>query len=151
MQLRPKFAFLNIREPVDLTEKVDDLKGDYGSTGAVLKNEIKERSTWSTSDTNIIVMSHVGYRALPPEVRKHHGTFERGSLPSGAVDRSYYEAQVFGSLTISDVDYFLVSSPADAERLKPMRKPIYLLQSQEFHKRIVYQKGLCLFVGDSAL
>lgn len=147
LQLRPKFAFLNIREPMELADKKDYIERDYGAIGAVLKNEIKERSTWATADTNMIVMRNIGYGARPLEMRKHHGTFEREGFPMTSLDRSYYEAQVFGRLTFSDVEYFLVGNAVDAVHLQTIGKPIYLLRAESIHNRIIYKKGDLLFAG----
>ncbi len=148
-QLRPKFAFLNIREPIELTPKTDLIERQYGAIGAVMKNQIKERSTWSTSDTNMIVMGNTGYEVSPSEMRKHHGTFDRPFFPTTAIDRSYYEAQIFGTLTFADVEYFLVDNEISFEALKVAGKPIYAMRFERLHHRIVYKKGDLLFDGAS--
>ncbi len=112
-----------------------------------MKNEIKERSTWSTADTKMIVMGTTGYEASAFEMRKHYGTFDRSSFPTSSLDRGYYEAQIFGTLTLADVDYFLVDHGINFETLKVAQKPIYEMKFERCHNRIIYKKGNLLFDG----
>ena len=147
LQLRPKFAFLNLTEPVEFNKKEYAVDTDYGRIAAVLKQEIKQRATWTSSDSNWLIMHGIGYEKDSSIVKQHLGTFSRGSFPKDGIDNSYNEAQIWGSLDVTDVDYFLISQLDDLVRLKPVGKPIYRRVKQHVYGRDIYTKGELLFAG----
>ncbi len=109
LRLRPKSAFLNIRPEIDLARKHHVIMSQYGNVGAVMRDEVKERSIWVSSDSLTLGKGYLGPidysgKGLVP----FRGTFYRESLPCQSRCVSYYEALVYGEIGIPDVDYFLV-------------------------------------------
>ncbi len=147
-QLRPKYAFLNILGTANLHEKKFDPTLQYGNIGAVLKNTVKERSTWTSGDSLINYRRGRAYDHDAQTGLTFRGTFERNSLPNFSWDHNYYEAQIYGEVDMNDVEYFLVKEKYLAGPLKVLKKPIYLIQETHRNNRLVFEKGRCLFTGE---
>lgn len=150
LSLRPKSAFLNILEGSDLSHKFYDVSKRYGGVGAVLKNEVKNRSIWIATDSGEFG-SNAGYytdnfsgRGLAP----YRGTFSRKSIPCEPSCHTYYESLVYGKIDFTDVDHFLVADRRLAEAVKPIGKPIYLIYRVERNNRLVFEKGELLYEGN---
>jgi hypothetical protein len=150
LRLRPKSAFLNIRTKVDLHEKRIDPSMYYGNIGAVLKQEVRDRATWTSGDSlNIYHYGQVYYHDFLTGLT-FRGSFDRPGLPDESLDSCYYEAQIYGDINFEDVDYFLVTDKNLASILKPTGKPVYLLQSVYRNQRFVFTKGKMLSTGKTA-
>ncbi len=151
LRLRPKSALQNIRPETDLAIKSMKITTQYGNIGAVLKAEVKERSTWTSSDSLALGKGYLGDidysgKSLVP----YRGTFYRESLPCQSACFEYYEAMVYGDIGISDVDYFLVETANLAASLVPYGRPIYIANRVNRNKRIIFEKGQMLFEGSDA-
>lgn len=103
--LRPKYAFLTL--DLDANDKsYQEFNGqfgihitsDYGQIYAKIKDDVKERSTFTAGDSLYIFGSKTG------DARTFKST---QTTPKGAY--YYWEAQIWGELSLSDVDYVLVN------------------------------------------
>lgn len=139
LKLRPKSAFLNIRTKIDLVPKRHPIINQYGNIGAVLKAEVKDRALWIDSDS--LWFSQTSHVMSSRTMIPFRGTFYRDSLPCSSLCQAYYEAVVYGEVNFADVDYFLVTEPSLAERLKPYGRPVYKLNSVLRNDRVVFEKG----------
>ncbi|MBX9767132.1 MAG: hypothetical protein K2X47_07670 [Bdellovibrionales bacterium] len=165
--LRPKFSYLNLSTQENLGWQKGSLSA-YGNVGAVLKPHVLNRATWTNADS-LQMMHRLTQRTGedrnipgpfkvtnldPSQLRPYCGTFDRGTFPTQQILSSYNEAQIWGTLTLEDVDYFLfddvitdrrkIRPPAEWENLKRLGKPIY--------KTVKYQPfGRTLFVRDQLL
>ncbi len=103
--LRPKYAYLALKEP--LRNFKPEVNSRHGNVFAVLKDEVKARSTLSPMDSFYL-------EQLPSEALNHiRATFYSHSVSPDfikyAVHKGYWEVQIWGALTFHDVDYFLVN------------------------------------------
>lgn len=106
--LHPKYSYLRMdrNHPDIWATKVDP---SYGNVVAILKDEVKDRTTFSAGNSFLI---RDGVHALsyktdqifpePNYARTHHQEFPWGH---------HWEAQIWGTLTFSMVDAFLVNCP----------------------------------------
>lgn len=97
-QLRPKSAYLVIRDrTVEIGNTVS--RNQYGHYGAVLKDSVKPRSTWTPTDSLAASPDSVFvFSDRPVSVRAH-----------GDKDIKYYfEGQIWGPLDVSHVKYWIV-------------------------------------------
>lgn len=145
LKLRPKSAFLNIRQQTDLAEKRIFPDRMYGEIGAVMRNEIKSRALWISGDS--VGFSEIASGLSPSDIEwlRNQGTFFRNKLPVESYDRTYYEAVIYGSLSISDVDYFIVRDQETASVLMRLGRPVYLFRETKINGRVVYEKGQRVF------
>lgn len=146
--IRPKSAFLNIRSNEDLGIKTIDAKLVYGDIGAVLKPEVKTRSTWTAGDSLDIYGLHENQS---PSSLMYQGVFSDKQIAIHPKDQSYYEAQVYGELQIKDVDYFLVKHQRQQKELERFGKPIYLIKTEVINGRFTYKKGAQLNIPEGIL
>jgi hypothetical protein len=142
-KLRPKSAYLNIRSRAKLSRErmLPGGEGDYGGVGLVLKEYVKKRALWVANDS-LTVGSNNEIFSSPEVSASYRGTFERGSIHINS-DRmiDYYEAIIFGEITLKDIEYFLVEDAAYAESLRKYNKPIYLWNFDRVEDRFSYSKG----------
>lgn len=97
-RLRPKSAYLVIRDrTVEIGNTV--FRNQYGHYGAVLKDSVKPRSTWTPTDSLAASPDSVFvFSDRPVSVRAH-----------GDKDIKYYfEGQIWGPLDVSHVKYWIV-------------------------------------------
>lgn len=97
-RIRAKYAYLVIKDrSVDIGNTV--FRSQYGTYGAVFKDEIKPRSTWTPTDS---------LAAQPNDIF----TFQDQRVDIQAYgDRDvkyYFEAQIWGDLNLADVAYWIV-------------------------------------------
>jgi hypothetical protein len=129
-ELRPKYAFLGL--PLGTPGVEPALSEiDYGDVFAVLKPEVKQRTTLTNGDS-------LNWRDSP---RLEAHTFKYRNTPFSLPRLgNYYEAQIWGKLAISDVAYFLVDCPGfyktdakffEAYRNANVKTPIYSCRSTE--------------------
>lgn len=101
-ELRPKSAYFSLtagRPEQHPLAAAQGLKVGYGDVLAVFKDHVKDRTTFTTGDS--IGRQRTGVRTLrfrSREALKYEG-------PAGL---NYFEAQVWGPLTLKDVSHFLV-------------------------------------------
>jgi len=124
-ELRPKYAYVQFtKSKPGLTQS--KFWVSYGNVFAVLKDEIKQRSTFTAGDSFGNVALH-----------GHAHSFDWHGSKSDRVE-PYWEAQIWGKLCFGDVDYFLVNCPTMKPitqtgmiELKRVGKPIVDCQVNE--------------------
>lgn len=130
--LRPKSAMLVL----DLPREVDypSLKGKvYGEIVAVFNEEVLKRTTFTAEDS-LNLFQREDYQALAhltqTPFQDHVSLLTHHQYTGGSIRgfNNYFEAQVWGTLTISDVQEFLVPkniSQSVLFQLKKSKKPIF--------------------------
>lgn len=79
----------------------------YGNIIAVFKDKVKSRSTITCGDSLDIRYKELEKRILTPYLRsKKHSCFYYSKRPK--VFLEYWEAQIWGKLTLDDVSHFIV-------------------------------------------
>jgi len=144
LKLRPKSAFINIRENVQLTRKRFPNRQFFGDVAVVFNNRVKKRSLWAAYDTLSLGVGDGAIKKYPKLINLFRGTFFKGRitrLDDSFKNDRYYEALIFGELSFSDVDYFLVSSLKQASKLEKFGKPIFFLKKSYVKGRSIYRKG----------
>lgn len=96
-RLRPKYAYFI--PSLDDTNLKTTISNEYGNVFAVLKNDIKRRSTFTLSDSMDLKDKS--------KVFTFYSIFPKVKLID--LSNEYLEAQVWGDVKLSDVDYFLVN------------------------------------------
>lgn len=101
--LRPKSTYLVVRDrSINIGNVV--FRNQYGHIGAVLKDEVKSRSTWTPTDSLAAAPKDLfTFDDRPVEV-KAYGDKEV---------KYYFEAQVWGALNISHVETWIVPQGTD--------------------------------------
>lgn len=134
LPLFPKYSILDVHTEKNIGNF--EVSGDtYGQIAAVLKGSVKRRTTWTPNDSY------------------DTGTYEVESLKKGFFipgESSYYfEGQIWGDLSLSDVEYFMVShnvSTLTLKRLKKTNLPIYKWKNiPNFHGRTRSMRGEPVF------
>jgi hypothetical protein len=140
--LFPKYSFLGFDKDTD-GQKNSNFTGAYGSAVAVFKDDVKGRTTFTPGDS---VVTHG---------KDFHTLMYRSPEKLSRNDGLYWEAQIWGTLGLSDVKYFLfpcpLSSPSEATDLEAMKKtgiPIYCKKTGDNSH---FEKGAVLYKGNSAL
>lgn len=108
--LRPKYGTISFSTKKSLGTKFEDTS-QYGSLIAVMKDEVKLRTTLSPTDC-LGIFSFNFDSFAKPEVpvdrrRKNQSTFYGSSIY--VRDGIYFDAQIFGALNLSDVAYFAIA------------------------------------------
>lgn len=155
-RLRAKFSIVNFREDLpflnspgyarweshkelpprdDHYQIFQDIAKTYGGVGAVMKSHVKRRATFTSHDTR------AGGGARAEAVY----TFQTEYMGSGSAHGLYHEAQIYGNLRASDIDYFLVHDVNLVEDLKVFGRPIYEVKQSYYGYRVVFGKGKRLF------
>ncbi len=129
--LRPKYAYLNLDLDRDdpFLEKLSAfpalrIEGRYGNVFASLRSNVKDRATFTAGDSMLVLGAKIGtastlnVRQTNPEKADH-----------------YFEAQIWGELNLSDVEFFLVNCEGpdfgdalkteNIEALKESGLPVY--------------------------
>lgn len=144
--IRPKYAFLAFKESANAFKyKTSDFV-DYGDSVAVFKDEIKDRATFTPADS------------LGTKGRDHH-TFDYCEMTPLVPTANYWEAQIWGEVTLDDVDHFLVNCPksskvatkSEINEMKKLGKPIYkcIFVKNAKNLSIALGKGSLVFKGNS--
>ncbi len=129
LSLLPKYGLLALppgRHPEILP---DEDVGRYGDAVAVLKNEVKRRSTWTATDSKDR-WGRIEPSALTGPAQIPHGLTR------------YLEAQVWGPLDLRDVQEFRVSPSAPRHVLRLLQEtgiPIYLYEPAKKVQRDRYE------------
>jgi hypothetical protein len=155
--VRPKYAFLSFEKNATGQQR-NDFSRQYGNVVAVMKNEIKDRATFTAVDSldgDMDSSDNIDYGRIRAYSFKYRSATPIAKIydPNG---EKYWESQMWGPLTFSDVDYFLVNCPGDtpvsAASLVSMKKaglPIYKCDFVPDHSH--FQKGEQLYAGDPRL
>lgn len=96
--IRPKYAYL---VPTKAMDDVSPLtySESYGNVYAVMKNEVKDRSTFTAQDSLKDTKE-----ALPLKTKDDYKEIRKNK-------KDYWEAQIWGQVCFSDVAYFMVNCP----------------------------------------
>ncbi|MBC74809.1 MAG: hypothetical protein CME64_02220 [Halobacteriovoraceae bacterium] len=134
--LRPKYAFLLLKKASDQTGYTQIYSG-YGNVYAIIKDEVKNRSTFTLEDS-------LNYNIGKDDVRTF---FVRPKHPLRLASK-YFETQMWGTLDLKNVSHFLVDCPhvtnvrSDTLRaLKATGKPVYQCQTKVKNKPYLVYKG----------
>lgn len=119
--LHPKYA---IWQPKDtkVTEYASRPSPNYGNVLLFLKQHVKDRSTFSLSDS-------YNHRLPPQKLRTFH--FQSAKSLKNERDDGFTEAQIYGPLTKKDFDYIVVNcrgfGEVSHERLEELKRllPVY--------------------------
>jgi hypothetical protein len=103
--LRPKYAYFVPMNASSVFQSQVYIAG-YGGVFAVMKDEVKNRATFTSKDS---LAAYDGSTRADIHTYKF---MERRSYPR--TSEAYYEAQVFGPLTLSDVKYLMINCPGQA-------------------------------------
>jgi hypothetical protein len=103
--LRPKYAYMGFRQDFGYNKSSDFF--DYGNVVAVFKDEVKDRATFSVTDS----LAHWASQGVV-----HNYSFDYCETAELRRTGPYWETQIFGPLTLDDVEYFMVNCP-HTERL----------------------------------
>ncbi|MBX3034435.1 MAG: hypothetical protein KF865_10970 [Bdellovibrionaceae bacterium] len=153
--LLPKYGVVQFRNPelLKFLEKEGLMSGDtesgngldiYGEVGAILKDDVKSRTTFTFYDS-LSYMGKMNAAERREAVKTSVFTFtdQTTKIDFNQIGFSgrYIEAQIWGTLSLSDVKYFVVNNPktpwntqeyADkiiavtVARLRPYNIPIFL-------------------------
>lgn len=104
-RIRAKYAYLFVtNKDIDIGNTV--FRNQYGHYGAVFKNEVKSRSTWTPSDSLGVSGHHVyTFQDHFVQIKAFQDMFAK----------YYFEIQIWGDLRISDVAYWVVPEGANEE------------------------------------
>jgi hypothetical protein len=153
--IRPKYGFLTYDKDSD-GEQRGKFEKSYGNIVVTFKNEIKDRTTFTGVDAlngNYDANGNVSIGLVKAYSFDVHSAQQLHKIadPSGSSE-DFWEAQIWGNLTLQDVDYFMVNCPGDAQisqkaydTLIATGKPIYqcgfLDDHSHFEKLEQYQAG----------
>ena len=119
-QLRPKYGYVMLNN-INHRDEQSSYLPQYGNVFAVLKDNVKDRSTFTAHDS---LNTHLqGDKNQTSVFRK---------LPQMTVG-FYYEAQIWGKTCFSDVDYFLINCPGMASTSERSRKLLMKQGIPVFH------------------
>lgn len=121
-EVRPKYSFLDFLNNDDGQHALfefpvfeEDAAAQYGDVIAVLKDEVKDRTTFTTSDS--LVLDDNGNGALEKGRYTMHYRGAQGLKK--AEEALYWEAQIWGSITLADVEMFLINCPRHSSLKEP--------------------------------
>jgi hypothetical protein len=97
--IRPKYAFFGDK---NASGRLIPAYSDYGDVIAVLKNEVKKRSTWTQGDS--LNLKYYFKKNINEFVHTFYDNTANNLVRFG----NYYETQIWGPVTLNDVDHLLV-------------------------------------------
>ena len=141
-QLRPKYAYLGLQK--SLPNLRTGYSPSYGNILAVFKDAVKKRTTFTPGDSLLVNPANetrtLSYRAAAPTT----------------LEARYWEAQVWGEICFSDVEYFLVNcsilrpaSEAAIEKLKTQKIPIYQCEVDQIDRFTRLRPGALIYSPDT--
>ncbi len=112
----PKYAYLGLirNHPQIWQTRLDPL---YGNVVAVFKNHVKKRTTFTAGNSAIIpTQTHtLSFETTTPFPEPDYSHYARDNSSWG----HHFEAQIWGRLLPSDVEYFLVNCPYQGQPISP--------------------------------
>lgn len=133
-RLRPKYAFLLTTKRPVLGSQNLGTAWQYGRITAVLKDQVKRRATWTNADSMVgRLYGHETYTFMNPI-----------STPPPLLGETYYEAQIWGELGASDIDYFMVPANVSAKSLSDLKVfglPVYRYKTKRLNGQWQRTKG----------
>ncbi|MGK5089797.1 hypothetical protein WDW86_19780 [Bdellovibrionota bacterium FG-2] len=146
-EVLPKYAYLSMEKQNPQIWK-SRLDRQYGNVVAVMKDEIKDRVTFSAGNSYMIQegVRPLSYKTPAPFVEPD---YERWPILENREWGHHWEAQIWGKLGIEDVAYFMVYCPyfcsipfVRVEALKRANVPIYQCKNDGMNSRVVPGKRL---------
>lgn len=138
--VRPKYAFLGFDRDANGEQHSAMENSRYGGAVAVFKDDVKNRATFAPQDT------------LGTSGRSTR-TFNYRSTERLALVDSFWEAQIWGKLTLSDVAYLLIDCPNEPKTpdtmlnsIKATGLPIYKCEYAKDHSHI--ERGKRIYKGN---
>lgn len=154
--VRPKYGFLGFEKDTNGQQR-NRFSRQYGNIVAVLKNEVKDRTTFTQVDSldgNMNSDGDVVYGNIQAYSFKYRSRSVLPRIKDPVADEDYWEVQVWGTLCMSDVDYFLINCPGDNKvsqnsltTLKSIGLPVY--KCEFVSDRSHFEKGKLIFAGDA--
>lgn len=109
--IRPKYAYLVPTKPMQDVSPLS-YSESYGNIYAVMKSEVKDRSTFTAQDSLKVIEA-----ANPLNTKADYKELRKGK-------KDYWEAQIWGEVCFNDVAYFIINCPekidysADTTKIK---------------------------------
>lgn len=108
-RIRPKYAYLVPTKPMEDVSPLS-YSESYGNIYAVMKDEVKDRSTFTAQDSLKDTKE-----ALPLKTKADYKELRKNK-------KDYWEAQIWGEVCFSDVAYFIVNCPVKIDYSKDTTK-----------------------------
>jgi len=152
--VRPKYAIFDLNLPqvigtptVNSTEfKIRTMDaGFYGDVIAVLKTEVKDRTTWTPTDSFSAPEKVQTLFVRPTEMIAEGVLFKR------SIYTDYYEAQIWGALDLNDIQEFRIPADLPEYRIKILKTsgiPIYFYKIDNQFGRNQRARDQLVFAGD---
>lgn len=136
----PKYAALNVRREENAGS--GSPAWTYGDTVVVFKDEIKRRTSWTPTDS-------LGYFGL--DFSKITSSLKYKDRPENKFQcQSYCEAQIWGDIGFSDIEYVLIQPGAKVpEEFK--RSGITVYYTKPSNSSVRLEKGEVAYAGDKNL
>jgi hypothetical protein len=97
--IRPVYAYLSHTKKVSKKFRTQKLYKRYGNIFAVLKDEVKKRSTWTPADS----------LSIDANKSNTYSFYYKSEQKVKAMSWNYFEAQIWGKTCFEDVKYFIVN------------------------------------------
>lgn len=138
-EVLPKYTALSINKKGKLDGGGD--ASSYGDTIFMFKDAVKKRTTWTIKDS-LMTSPYRGSRVV-----NSLGFKDKKDDPMKC-DWGYCEAQIWGSLDLSDVDYVMIKPGAEVpEVLKRNKIPVYYREEANGKNTGGFVKGELAFAG----
>lgn len=112
--LLPKYSAFNVRR--DDFGKFD-VPLHYGDVAMVFKDKVKRRTTWTYSDSLGMGLNFEHFAGIPRSTK---------AIPNGQKCEGYCEAQIWGELDLTDVEYLMIRKGAPIpEAARKLGVPVY--------------------------
>lgn len=139
-EVLPKYSALSINKSGRLEGGGD--ASSYGDTIFMFKDDVKKRTTWTEIDS-LMTKPFRGSRVV------NGLSFQDKDDDPVKCKWGYCEAQIWGSLDLSDVDYVMIAPGAEVpEVLKRNKIPVYYRVSAEGENTGGFKKGELAYKGD---
>lgn len=139
-EVLPKYSALSINKKGKLDGGGD--ASNYGDTIFMFKEDVKKRTTWTIKDS----LATAPYRGS--RVVNSLGFKDKGDDPMKC-EWLYCEAQIWGGLDLSDVDYVMIKPGAEVpEVLKRNNIPVYYREDAKGKNTGGFVKGDLAFAGN---
>jgi hypothetical protein len=124
-ELRPKYAYYTLPN-YSASMDAQTYTWRYGDTIAVLKRNILKRTTFSNGDSLDALHAFKIHRGESGNDVRFHSSSSVLAPETSFRSNSYYEAQVWGKITITDVDYFLVNCLGNTDNFATTEWPMLI-------------------------
>lgn len=154
--VRPKYSFLTFQKDTNGQQR-GHFSRQYGNVVAVFKDEIKDRATFTAVDSldgDMDSNGNIVYGRVAAHTFDYRSTQRLNKIPDPNQDGGdYWEAQMWGNVSLHDVNYFLIDCPGDAPvqaasltQLKATGIPIYKCEFVKDYSH--FEKGALVSAGN---